>query len=80
MIIERTKWAERELTRTWIRLDSIVNIKPISQVSGICINNEGKMILVRDPKRDYWSLLEGRPIGKETYRQTLRREANEEAT
>lgn len=80
MISERSQWKGRTLIRTWIKLNSIKNLSPITQVYAFCFNNDGKIMLVKDPFKEFWNLPGGKPIEKETYIETLIREVNEEAT
>lgn len=80
MITEKGEWNKRALIRTWIKLDSYKNLKPILQVSAICFDNEGKMLLVRDPGGGFWTIPGGTPEGEESAERTLIREVEEEAT
>ena len=53
------------------------DLDPIVQVHGVCFDESGKILIIREPDKD-WHLVGGKPEGEESYLQTLRREVLEE--
>ena len=52
-------------------------IFPITQVSGICFNNKGKILILRDKNK--WFIPGGHPLPNESLLHALKREVSEEA-
>jgi len=53
------------------------SIKLVTQATGICFNEEGKILIINDGKK--WHLPGGHPKGNETLVETVTREVKEEA-
>lgn len=80
MISEEGVWKGRKFTNFLIDTKSANNLAPIRQVSAICFDKNGKILIIKDSKNDYWSLPGGTPEIGETVEETLIREVNEEAS
>jgi len=65
------------ITMEWIETLVPPFDAPIMQVSGVCLNENGDILVVK--KKDKWSLPGGHPENEETPAQTLQREIMEEA-
>lgn len=76
-ISEKSEWKDQEITYTWIPTKELKNYKPVSQIYGICLNDENKILVIKD--KDRWQIPGGTPEGRETPEQTLKREMIEEA-
>ncbi|UZE93700.1 MAG: NUDIX domain-containing protein [Candidatus Pacearchaeota archaeon] len=63
---------------TWHDLTDFSKIKPISQVYGVCFSKEGKICIIKNPRK-HWGLPGGKPEKGENFDQTLKREVKEEA-
>jgi len=76
-ISEKSTFAGRELTLTWLEADVVPQNLKVSQVSGYCLDNDNKVLIV---KNDHgWGLPGGHPEEGESTEQSLRREISEEA-
>jgi len=64
------------LTLTWIPDHEVEKYSPVGQVYGVCFNNQGQILIIKDQQ---WSLPGGTPEKGESLEQTLRRELWEEA-
>jgi len=61
---------------TWIEGISPSHLS-VTQVYGFCFSHDGRLLLIEDSGR--FGLPGGKPEGKESYEETLRREVREEA-
>ncbi len=80
MVSETGIWKGKEFTSYLIKTRTYKNFSPIKQVAAICFNDEGKILLIKDPKRGYWSIPGGTPKKGEAAEETLIREVQEEAS
>jgi len=64
------------VTYTWIPAADIEHYAPVTQAYGVCINDEGKVLLIKDK---HWQIPGGTPEKGETLEETLKRELVEEA-
>lgn len=62
---------------TWIPTSNIDKYQPITQVYGVCVNNNNEVLICREPQHLEWGLPGGTPEGNETPIQTLERELME---
>ena len=63
---------------TWIPTSNIDKYQPITQVYGVCVNNNNEVLICREPQHLEWGLPGGTPEGNETPIKTLERELMEE--
>ena len=77
-IVESNTWAGRELTVTWDDAPMLPPHHQITQASGVCFTDTGKIVLVGSGN-GRWSLPGGHPEPGETIEETLIREIREEA-
>ena len=75
MKLYRRKYNDRDIFTIWRPID--LEIKPITQASGVCINNKGQILIIK--AKDEWHLPGGHPEKKESLEETLKREVLEEA-
>lgn len=75
---ERVLFGDRNIKLTWQPNLRLMPEQPVSQVSGLCMSGEGKLILVSKDGLS-WTLPGGHPEAGETPEDTLRREVTEEA-
>ncbi len=73
---EKSNWEGQEITYTWLPTSDIKNYVPVTQVYGVCINDEGKILVIKDK---HWQIPGGTPEQGETAEETLQRELIEEA-
>lgn len=73
---EKSSWAGQESAYTWIPTTNLQLFKPVSQVYGICLDADGKILVIKDKR---WQIPGGTPEADETPEQTLKRELIEEA-
>ena len=76
----KEKWLSdsREVWSEWISGDDLTAFQPYAHVYGICFTSDGQVVVIKDRKK--WTLPGGRPEAGETAEETLRREADEEAS
>ena len=77
-IVEENSWQGHRLTVTWHDSSFIPPRELITQASGICFNNKGRIILVTTDGSS-WHLPGGHPEGDEDMKTTFIREVKEEA-
>lgn len=77
-VTERSTWEGRPSLLTWLPGDRPLPGKPVTQVSGLCLTGEGRVVLVSGDG-ETWSLPGGHPEAGEEWEATLRREVREEA-
>jgi ADP-ribose pyrophosphatase YjhB (NUDIX family) len=80
-ISENRTWKGLPLTQIWLSPEEkSIDKNFITQVSGICITEDKKILLLRNSKEGNWYLPGGTPERDETVLETLNREVFEEAT
>jgi len=62
----------------WHKSLSFSSLKPITQIYGVCFDNNGNILIIRTPNEN-WNIPGGTPEDDETPEQTLKRELEEEA-
>ncbi len=77
MIKEEIDYKGTTIIMEWIETSSISFDAPILQVSGVCFNENGEILVVK--KKNKWSLPGGHPKKDESPEETLKREVMEEA-
>ena len=79
MVVRDTWFYEgRKIISEWHNASSYKNLKPITQVYGLCFYKD-KILIVRSRKDVFWNLSGGKPEKNETPLQGLCREVDEEA-
>lgn len=78
-IVSEMMWNGRKNILTWIPTDDLSGYLPITQVYGICVNENKEVLVCRLPNDKNWGLPGGTPENDETPMQTLERELIEEA-
>jgi len=63
---------------TWIQTNDIEKFQPITQVYGVCLNENNEALICREPGKTNWGLPGGTPEGEESPVETLEREFMEE--
>lgn len=76
-ISEKSEWDGRIITYVWIPSSDFEKYKPVTQIYGICLDDENKILIIKDKAR--WQIPGGTPEKGETPEQTLKREMIEEA-
>ncbi|MFA6593903.1 MAG: NUDIX hydrolase [Candidatus Buchananbacteria bacterium] len=76
-VSEKSTFAGRELTLTWIETGVVPQNLKISQVSGYCLDNNNQVLIIKNEHG--WGLPGGHPEEGESVEQSLRREILEEA-
>lgn len=61
----------------WHEASGCGNFGPIVQVHGVCFDESGNVMVIREPGKD-WHLVGGKPELEESFEETLRREVGEE--
>jgi len=68
----------QEITLAWIRTNSLSDLYPITQIYGICFNDQGEILVCREKADGKWQIPGGHPEAGETSEITLVRELEEE--
>lgn len=63
---------------TWIKASTLENYSPITQVYGVCFDDNGNILIGRSSETSQWQIAGGTPEKGETIVQTLKRELFEE--
>lgn len=79
MIYDKGEWKGKPLTQYWVENSNYDYFNPITQVSGLCLNSTGRILLVKSPK-GFWMLPGGTPKKGESIEETFEREVLEEAS
>lgn len=61
----------------WYPASDSKDLNPIVQVHGVCFDKSGKVLIIREPEKE-WHLVGGKPEHGESYEATLSREVLEE--
>ena len=80
MIIEKGICIKKDYINQWIQNESYDDFKNIRQVSAICVDDDGKILLIKNPNKEHWTLPGGTPENNESVEETLIREIGEEAS
>ncbi len=72
------EWNGHRISRTWMRTDDASGFSPVTQCYGICFDDIGRILAVREKGKD-WQLPGGTPELGETLEETVTRELIEEA-
>lgn len=81
MVLEKGHWNGLEYTSYWVEKGkNTKHLNNIRQVSAICIDDSGQILLIKNPKKKHWNLPGGTPKSNETSEETLIREVDEEAS
>lgn len=78
MTVQRSEWAGRPLTITWLPPPFRPPRDLTTQAAGLCFTAEGRIVLITGDGAE-WGLPGGHPEGDETLEATLAREVWEEA-
>ncbi|MDP1719334.1 MAG: NUDIX domain-containing protein [bacterium] len=73
---ETSVWDGQAIVYTWIPTTDLASFGPVAQVYGVCVDKEGKILLIKDER---WQIPGGTPEAGEAPEQTLKRELMEEA-
>lgn len=73
---ETSNWNGQDIVYTWIPTDDVGNFSPVTQVYGVCVDNDGKILIIKDKR---WQIPGGTPEEGESFTETLKRELLEEA-
>lgn len=77
-IVSKVKLEGKKVTFTWIPTDHPDNYSPITQVYGVCLNDQGQVLICHEPGREGWGLPGGGLEVGETLVEALQREFMEE--
>lgn len=77
-VTERGSWEGRPTVLTWLPGYQPSSGEAVTQISGVCLTEEGRVVLVSE-NGETWSLPGGHPEAGEDWEATLRREGQEEA-
>ncbi len=72
-------WKGVTVTNTWIRSSHIEKYNPVTQVYGIIFNESNEILVCREDENSRWLIPGGHPEEGESFEETLKREALEEA-
>lgn len=75
---ETIVWNGREINTSWTSGTDLPRTQQIRQVSGVCLTEDGKLVLVSETGEN-WNLPGGHPESGEAPEETLSRELLEEA-
>jgi ADP-ribose pyrophosphatase YjhB (NUDIX family) len=67
-----------KVMNTWIKTDNVESFSPVTQVYGICFNENGEILICRESKKGNWLIPGGHPEKGESIESTLQRELSEE--
>lgn len=73
---ETSNWNGQDIIYTWIPTADVGKFKPVTQVYGICLDSENKILIIKDKR---WQIPGGTPEEGESFTETLKRELIEEA-
>src|SRR3989344_7505183 len=73
---ETSNWNGQDIVYTWIPTADVDNYKPVTQVYGICLDKDNKILVIKDKR---WQIPGGTPEKGESFIETLKREMLEEA-
>jgi 8-oxo-dGTP diphosphatase len=73
---ETSNWNGQDIVYTWIPTTNVDNYKPVTQVYGICLDKDNKILVIKDKR---WQIPGGTPEKGESFIETLKREMLEEA-
>lgn len=71
------KWQNYNITNTWLKTSSLQELKPITQIYGICFNDQREILICKEPNKG-WQLPGGTPEPNEALEEALTREFLEE--
>lgn len=77
-IISEVELDGKRVTFSWIPTNDIQNYSPITQVYGVCLNEQNEVLICHEPGREGWGLPGGGPEIGETPIEALQREFIEE--
>jgi 8-oxo-dGTP pyrophosphatase MutT (NUDIX family) len=77
-ISSSTTYLSQKVIYTWIPTDKISRFKPITQVYGVCLNDQNQVLICCESKNTKWGLPGGTIEKRETPVETLMRELQEE--
>ncbi|MCX6735965.1 MAG: hypothetical protein NTZ13_02680 [Candidatus Parcubacteria bacterium] len=63
---EKSSWDGQEITYTWLPTSDIKKYVPVAQVYGVCIDDEGKILVIKDKR---WQIPGGTPEKGELFYQ-----------
>ena len=73
------EWRGNKMVVEWIKSNSLKKFFPITQVYGVCFNNEDEILIIRKIGDENWIIPGGHPENNESSEETLKREMIEEA-
>lgn len=77
-ISSSTTYLGQEVIYTWIPANKISRFKPVTQVYGVCLNDQDQVLICRESENTKWGLPGGTIEKNETPVETLKRELQEE--
>lgn len=75
-LTEVSSWNGQEITYTWLPTNDVEKYKPVTQVYGVCLDTQNKILLIKDKR---WQIPGGTPEAGELPAEVLKRELIEEA-